>query len=155
MARRVHQVELIKLAILRPIIEPHGLRLDRDAALLLDLHVVEHLRLPAISRVGHAAADLDEPVGKRRLAVIDMGDDGEIADVLKRRHALWGGIASGSALGIGCRCVHGAYIVEFGAGWKLLARILRRHSSALTYVLLLISSANATRRMASARTSED
>jgi hypothetical protein len=24
--------------------------------------------------------DLDQPVGQRRLAVVDMGDDGEIAD---------------------------------------------------------------------------
>ena len=29
-----------------------------------------------------AAAELDEPIGERRLAVVDVGDDGEVADVL-------------------------------------------------------------------------
>ena len=37
-AGRVHQVELVALPL-----EPHGLRLDGDPALALDVHVVEHL----------------------------------------------------------------------------------------------------------------
>ncbi len=40
---RVHQVELIGLAVLVAIVEAHGLRLDRDAALALDVHRVEDL----------------------------------------------------------------------------------------------------------------
>ena len=87
MSWRVHQVELIKLAILRTVIEPDGLCLDRDPALFLDLHIVENLSLTRHFAVGHAAAKLDEPVRKRRFAVIDMRNDGEISDVREWRHA--------------------------------------------------------------------
>src|SRR5690606_27766648 len=61
------------------------LRLDGDAALALDRIVVEHLRLHLA--FGQAAAELDDAIGKRGLAVIDVGDDREVADVL---HALPG-----------------------------------------------------------------
>jgi hypothetical protein len=42
-AGRVHQVEHIGLAVLGLVVEPHGLRLDGDAALALDIHGIEHL----------------------------------------------------------------------------------------------------------------
>ncbi len=41
----------------------------------------EHLLLH-LARL-EAAGGLDQPVGERRLAVIDMGDDREIADVVE------------------------------------------------------------------------
>ena len=82
MARRVNEVQLVFLAILALVLQPHRLRLDRDAALALDVHVVEHLRLHLALR--ERARVLDEPVGNRRLAVVDMRDDGEIADMLIR-----------------------------------------------------------------------
>ena len=78
MARRVDQVEHVGLAVARGVIEAHGLGLDGDAALALELHIVEHLLFHLT--VGQAAGLLDEPVGERRLAVIDMGDDREISD---------------------------------------------------------------------------
>ena len=87
MAWRVHQVELIKLAVLRAVIEPDRLRLDRDPALFLDLHAVENLSLTRHFAVGHAAAKLDEPVRERRFAMIDMRNDREISDVREWRHA--------------------------------------------------------------------
>jgi hypothetical protein len=43
MARRVHQVQLIGLAVLRDIIQAHRLRLDRDPALLLNVHIIKDL----------------------------------------------------------------------------------------------------------------
>ena len=57
------------------------MRLDGDAALALEIHRVEHLRfhLARLQRAGQ----LEEAVGERRLAVIDVGDDGEVADVLR------------------------------------------------------------------------
>ena len=85
MARRVHQIEDIALAVLRPVFEAHGLRLDRDAALALQLHIVEHL-LAHLARL-EPAASLDQPIGEGRLAVVDMRDDREIADMRERRHA--------------------------------------------------------------------
>ena len=80
MAGRVDQVEHVVLAVARPVVEPHGLRLDGDAALALDIHGIEHL-LDHLA-LGEAAGRLDQPVGERRLAVVDMGDDGEVADIV-------------------------------------------------------------------------
>ena len=79
MAGRVDQIEDVVLAVVGLVVQPHGLRLDGDAALALDIHVVEHLLLH-VARL-QPAGRLDQPVGQRRLAVVDMGDDCEIADV--------------------------------------------------------------------------
>ena len=81
-AGRVHQVEDVGLAVLGPVFEPHGLRLDGDAALALDVHRIEHL-LDHLA-LGDRPGLLDQPVGERRLAVVDMGDDREVADVVDR-----------------------------------------------------------------------
>src|SRR6516165_1158869 len=84
-ARRVHQIEDIGLAILRAVFEAHGLRLDRDAALALELHIVEHL-LAHLARL-EPAASLDQPIGEGRLAMVDMRDDREIADAAEGGHS--------------------------------------------------------------------
>ena len=81
MAGGVDQVEDIVLAVLGPVVEPHRLRLDGDAALALDVHGIEHLLAAEHFALGEAAGDLNQPVGKGRLAVVDMGDNGEIPDV--------------------------------------------------------------------------
>ena len=83
----VDQIEDVILAVARLVFEPDGLRLDRDAALALDIHRVEHLFLHLAQL--EPAGELDQPVGKRGLAVVDMRDDGEVADILERdrRHA--------------------------------------------------------------------
>jgi hypothetical protein len=39
-----------------------------------------------MSRVGHSAGHLDEPVGEGGFAVVDMGHDGEVADLGKLGH---------------------------------------------------------------------
>ena len=77
-AGRVDKIELVNLAVARLIRQRHRLRLDRDAALALDRIGVEHLRLHLA--LLQAAADLDNAVGERGLAVIHMRDDGEIAN---------------------------------------------------------------------------
>ena len=66
------------LAVLRRVGDRDGLALDRDAALPLDVHVVQDLvvELP----FGDQTRALDEPVGERRLAVVDVRDDAEVAD---------------------------------------------------------------------------
>ncbi len=79
MAGRVDEVEDVVLAVFGAVVQAHGLRLDGDAALALDVHGVEHLLLH-VARF-EPAGRLDEAVGKRRLAVVDMRDDGEVADV--------------------------------------------------------------------------
>jgi hypothetical protein len=80
--RRVDHVE--DRGVARPVPLPHhprhahGLRLDGDAALPLDVHAVEILRthLPWVDHPGH----LQHPIRQRRLPVVDMGDDAEVAD---------------------------------------------------------------------------
>ncbi len=78
MPRRVDQIQDVGLAVVGFIGQPDGVRLDRDPALALEVHRVEHLRfhLALLERAGH----LEKPIRQRGLAVVDMGDDGEIAD---------------------------------------------------------------------------
>ena len=83
MAGGVHQIEDIVLTVAGFVFEADGLRLDRDAALALDLHRVEHL-LAHLARF-EPAAGLDEPVGQGRFAMVDMGDDRKVADMAERR----------------------------------------------------------------------
>ena len=85
MPRRVHQIEHVTSAVVGPVFEANRLRLDGNAALALQFHAVEHL-LAHLARL-EPAAGLDQPVGQGRFAVIDMGDDREIADLGERGHA--------------------------------------------------------------------
>ena len=59
--------------------------LDRDAALALEVHRVQHL-VDGLLRV-HGAGEGQEPVGQRRLAVVDVRDDREVTDA-GQRHQL-------------------------------------------------------------------
>ena len=96
MPGRVDQVQAIGLAVLRLVVQGHAARLDGDAALPFQVHVVQDL--VAHLAVAQCAAQLDEAVRQRRLAVVYMRDDGEISDILHRkriRHglgvfAVWG-----------------------------------------------------------------
>src|SRR5205814_9278820 len=78
-AGRVDQVEDVVLAVARLVFEADGLRLDGDATLALDIHRIEHL-LDHLA-LFEPAGELDQPVGQGGLAVVDVGDDREIADV--------------------------------------------------------------------------
>ena len=77
-ARGVDQVQHVLAAVPAPPGQADGLALDRDAALALDVHPVQVLR--AHLPLAHDAGELQHPVRERGLAVIDMGDDAEIAD---------------------------------------------------------------------------
>ena len=81
----VDEIELIGFAILRRVIQRYRLRLDGNAAFFLNIHGIQHLRFHLA--FGQAAAILDETVGKRGFAVVNMGDDGEIADMGELAHA--------------------------------------------------------------------
>ena len=78
MTRRVDHVETVSPTIARTVRQRHALRLDRDPALALKRHRVQHLRLHLPGR--KAAALLDESIGKRGFAVIDVRDDGKVPD---------------------------------------------------------------------------
>jgi hypothetical protein len=53
-------------------------KLDRDTPLALELVVVQDL-LPHLALVKRLRA-LEQPIGQRRLAMIDMSDDAKIAN---------------------------------------------------------------------------
>ena len=74
---RVDQIEDVGLPVVGVIGEPDGVGLDRDPALALEIHRVEDLgfHLALLERAGH----LEEAVRERGLAVVDVGDDGEVA----------------------------------------------------------------------------
>ena len=76
--------------------QPDRLALDGDAALALDVHAVEVLRAHR-ALVDHAG-ELQHAVGQRRLAVVDVGDDAEVADQ-RRVGAARGRLTRGQALG--------------------------------------------------------
>lgn len=59
-----------------------GLGFDGDASFSLYLQLVEVLRLAMALLDG--AGELQQPVGERRLAVVDVRDDGEVPDPLWR-----------------------------------------------------------------------
>ena len=81
--------------------QPHVLRLDRDAAFAFDVHPVQVLRTHR-AFVDHAG-QLQHPVGQRRLAVVDVGDDAEVPNLRRRGERLVGEAADGNLL------VKGAY----------------------------------------------
>ena len=82
-AGRVDQVEHIVLAVLGMVDERHGVRLDGDAALALELHVVEQLILHVAER--HRLRLLQNAVRQRALAVVNMCNDAEISDSVLRK----------------------------------------------------------------------
>ena len=79
-AGRVDEVQPVGQAVARRVLEAHGAGLDRDALLALEVHRIEDLarHLPGVDRVGH----LQQAVGQRGLAVVDVGDDREVAQAL-------------------------------------------------------------------------
>src|SRR5438477_7002781 len=88
-------MQLVELPVAGRVYQRSGLSLDRDAALALEVHRVQHLltHLP----VREAAAALYEAVGERRLAMVDVRDDRKVADVLHGRCGLrLGGVAAGT-----------------------------------------------------------
>jgi hypothetical protein len=69
------------------VVEPDRLELDGDAPLPLEVHRVEVLvaHVPGID----GAAQLEDPVGQRRLAVVDVGDDRDVADAIEIHRGAW------------------------------------------------------------------
>jgi hypothetical protein len=78
-ARGINQVQFIRFAVVR-VVDRDGAGLDRDAALALQVHVVEQLL--AELALGDRPGLEQELVGQGALAVVDVCDDREIADEL-------------------------------------------------------------------------
>lgn len=102
--RGVDHVEYIRLPIGVGVVHLDGVALDGDASLALEIHIVElliHL-LPLIDGLGV----VKQPVRESTLAVVDVGDDAEITDMLHRRRKgnviRWGGKAFSRAVKTSC-----------------------------------------------------
>src|SRR6202050_508518 len=76
MTRGVDHIELVALPVVRLVVERDALRLDGDAALALERKGIEHRRLHLA--LGKSPAQLNEPVGEGRFAVIDVRDNGKV-----------------------------------------------------------------------------
>src|SRR5438067_487929 len=74
--RRVEQVETVLLARLARVTHRDRMRLDRAPALALEVHRIEELVL-LVALVDRAGA-IEQSIGERGLAVIDMRDDAEV-----------------------------------------------------------------------------
>ncbi len=74
----IDEVELVGVAVLGREGHADGLGLDGDALLALQVHGVEHLG--GHIALGDSARHLQEAVGEGGFAVVDVGDDAEVAD---------------------------------------------------------------------------
>jgi hypothetical protein len=86
-SRRVDQVELVLLTVRGPIGKTHRVQLDRDPALPLQVHRVEDLLLHLAGL--HRTRRLQQSIGERRLAVVDVGHDGKVANQVLRHIVLF------------------------------------------------------------------
>jgi hypothetical protein len=66
------------MPVARLVTHPNGVALYRDSTLTLEVHAVEHLFLQFTRR--QRPRDFKEPVGKRALSVVNVGNDAEIPD---------------------------------------------------------------------------
>ena len=103
MARSVDEVELVGAALVG-IVHLYGVALDGYATLTFKVHVVEHLSLGHLNGVGV----FQETVGQCALAMVNMGDDAEVANVVHRR---WVAVNGSELFGVGKR--HGMAKVFF------------------------------------------
>ena len=77
---RVDQVDLVLLALVF-VDHAHRAGFDRDAFLALQFHGVEQLL--AHLALGDGVSHLDQTVGQRALAVVNMGDNRKVANMVK------------------------------------------------------------------------
>ena len=80
MAGGVYEIQFIDLSVICMVVQFDGAGLDGDAALALNVHVVEDLLLHVM--LGDRVRELQKPVGQGRFSVVNVGNDGEIPDVL-------------------------------------------------------------------------
>jgi len=75
---------LVVFAVVGAVVQTHGAGLDGDAAFAFKLHGVENLVLHLALFNGMAL--LQQTVGQRGFAVVNVGDDRKIADMRKVGH---------------------------------------------------------------------
>ena len=81
-ARCINEVQQIVLTVRGAVVERNRIALDGNAPFTLDIHRVEHLVAELTLR--NAITGLDQSIGQRRLAVINMGDNAKIPNMFHR-----------------------------------------------------------------------
>src|SRR5688572_5376921 len=96
MAGRVHEIQLVHLAVLRLVTHGNRMRLDRNSSFALEIHRVQELvlRFAFLNRT----RDLEQTIGKGRFSVVDVGDDTKIARVARHSVAEGAGDYAGSTI---------------------------------------------------------
>ena len=84
MARGVDEVQAIGFAVVGRVVQSDGGGLNGNAPLLFQLHGVQHLL--GVNTLVDGVALLQQPVCQRGLAVVNVGDDGKIANFGKFGH---------------------------------------------------------------------
>ena len=85
-ARGVDKVQHILLAVARLVNAAHRLRLDGDAAFTLQIHGIENLLLHLT--LAQRSCIFNQSVRQGRLAMIYMGDNRKVANVILFNHKL-------------------------------------------------------------------
>src|SRR5258708_2336135 len=86
MPRSVDQVQLVLFAIEGAIEHAHRLCLDRNPFFTLQIHLIE--RLLHQFTFGNGASELQQTISQRRLAMVDMRDNTEIANMCLIGHEI-------------------------------------------------------------------
>ena len=84
MPGRVDQIHLVGLSVIRLVFHAHRAGLDRDAALAFKIHIIQQLFLHLA--LGYGFALLQQTVGQRRFAVVNVRNNGKISDLLAIFH---------------------------------------------------------------------
>lgn len=77
---RINQIQPVLVAVSCGVMKANAFRFDRDSALALEVHGVEHLRGHFALR--ERAGQFEQTIGQRGLAVVDVRDNAEIPDEL-------------------------------------------------------------------------
>ena len=80
MPRGINEIQMINLAILGFVVQGNTLGLNRDTTLSLNIHGIKHLRRHFTFTQG--SAQLNKAVSQCRLAMVYMGNNGKIPDVV-------------------------------------------------------------------------
>ena len=84
---RIDKIESVFLPILRLIPQTHSARFDGDTPFLFEIHRIEELG-PALS-LANGPSRRQQLVGQGRFAVVDVGNDAEVTDVVGVDHAVY------------------------------------------------------------------
>ena len=80
MSRRIYEIKAVCLSVSRPVWQRNSLALDCYPPLPLNIHRIQDLIFEG-AFIGHTGV-LDKTISKGRLAVVDVGDNAEITDVV-------------------------------------------------------------------------